>query len=73
MKKHAAENRYTSFESVPLLLKAGDIACMLGLSRIGVWNLLRSGQFPTVTIGSHVMVRREKLFEWLETRERKVR
>ena len=63
------EPRYCSYETIPLLLNAEEIVRVLGLSKSNVYELLRSDGFPTIVIGGRKLVRKEKLFAWLEGHE----
>ena len=61
--------RYYDYESVPLFLDASAIMSLLGLSRTTVYYLLQEKDFPTIEIGKRRMVRKEKLFEWIDAHE----
>jgi predicted DNA-binding transcriptional regulator AlpA len=69
MKEDQRSNRYCSYEQIPLLLDANDIVKVLGLSRSNVYEMMRIESFPALVIGGRKMVRKEKLFAWLENRE----
>ena len=62
-------SRYLSFEEVPLFLDARAIVRTLGVSLTTAYSMLRDPAFPTVTLGSKKLVRKEKLFEWLQAHE----
>ncbi len=49
----------------PLLLKAGDIAKLLGLGRSKVFAMLAVGALPVIRIGRSVRVPRAALEEWI--------
>jgi excisionase family DNA binding protein len=53
-------------ENVPLLLKAGEAAKMMGLGRTKVYEMMASGELPVVRIGSAVRVNRQRLLEWID-------
>ena len=69
MKKDKMIERYSSYEDVPLFLDANDIVKVLGLSRSNVYEMMRANDFPALVIGGRKMVRKEKLFAWLDSRE----
>lgn len=69
MKEDQRNNRYCSYEQIPLFLDANDIVKVLGLSRSNVYEMMRIESFPALVIGGRKMVRKEKLFAWLENRE----
>lgn len=63
------DNHFHSYEDIPLFLNATDLIKLLGLSRTTVYYMLRANDFPTIVIGNRRMVRKEKLFQWLEEHE----
>lgn len=62
--------RFCEYEEVPLFLSCPDIMRLLGLSRATVYSLLKAKNFPTITAGSHLIVRKDELFQWIESHER---
>ena len=60
------EFAYTSFDQLPLVLNAVQLARVLGISRSNAYALLHSKGFPTLRIGKRMVVSKEKLLEWLE-------
>ena len=73
MEANNLATRYSSYEDIPLFLDALDLMNVLGLSRTTVYFMLRSEDFPTIEIGNRRMVRKEKLFEWIEAHEKPVK
>lgn len=73
MEANKAMTRYSNYEDIPLFLDALDLMNVLGLSRTTVYFMLRSADFPTIEIGNRRMVRKEKLFEWIEQHEKPVK
>ena len=59
-------NNITSFEQLPVTLKADEVAAVLGISRANAYTLMRSDGFPTIYIGKRVIVPRDKLIEWID-------
>jgi excisionase family DNA binding protein len=53
---------------VPLLLKAGQVAQLLGLGRSTVFALLAAGELPVIRIGRSVRVPRVALERWVNER-----
>jgi len=49
----------------PLLLKAGDVAKLLGLGRSTVFAMLGVGELPVIRIGRSVRVPRAALEDWI--------
>ncbi len=58
--------KYTSFDQLPLVLNADEVAKVLGISRSNVYCLMHAKGFPTMTIGKRMVVTRDKLVEWME-------
>ena len=48
------------------LLRDVDTADYLGISRTGVWRLLKKGEFPCVRIGGRTLFRREDLDAFIQ-------
>jgi prophage regulatory protein len=55
-----------------ILLRAEEVAELLGLGRTKVFELLTSGELPTVRIGRCVRVRREDVTRWVNDHATKV-
>ena len=51
---------------VPLLLRASEVASLLGLGRSTVFALLADGELPIVRIGRSVRVPRAALERWID-------
>ena len=49
----------------PLLLRAGDVAKLLGLGRSKVFAMLAVGELPVIRIGRSVRVPRAALEDWI--------
>jgi excisionase family DNA binding protein len=52
----------------PLLLRAGEVAKLLGLGRSTVFAMLAAGELPVVRIGRSVRVPRAALERWVDER-----
>lgn len=48
-----------------ILLRATEVAAMLGIGRATVYELMASGAIPTVRIGRSVRVPQEALNRWV--------
>lgn len=57
---------YRSFEELPTVLTAVELAAFLGISQSGAYNLMHSEGFPTLVVGRRMMVLKEKLRMWCE-------
>ncbi|HMM95048.1 helix-turn-helix domain-containing protein [Phycicoccus sp.] len=53
-----------------LLYKVADVAQVLSLSRTKVYELVRSGELPSVRIGGSRRVRGEDLTDYVESLQR---
>lgn len=62
-------NRFQTYEEIPLFLDAKGIVRILGVSTTTAYTMLKDPAFPAVKIGRKRLVRKEKLFEWLQERE----
>ena len=56
----------TSYDQLPVALKADQVAAVLGISRAGAYNLMRSEGFPTLFIGKRMIVPKDKLIDWMD-------
>jgi excisionase family DNA binding protein len=50
----------------PLLLRATEVAHLLGLGRSKVYEMMQTGELPTVKIGTAVRVPRAALEQWVQ-------
>ena len=57
---------YKSYDELPLMLSVPEVAAVLGISRAGAYELVRSDGFPTLKIGSRIVVPKEKFIEWID-------
>ena len=62
MKKY----EYTSFDGLPLMLSVPEVASVLGISRARAYELVKEKGFPSLTIGSRILVPRDKLIAWID-------
>ena len=57
---------YTSYDQLPLALRAEDVAQVLGISRAGAYALFRAEGFPCIHIGKRMIVQRDAFLRWLD-------
>ena len=50
---------------LPMALNANQVASVLGISRAGAYNLMRSEGFPTLFIGKRMVVPKDRLLAWM--------
>lgn len=57
---------YKNYDELPLMLNVVQVAAVLGISRAGAYELVHSEGFPTLKIGSRIVVPKDKLWEWID-------
>jgi predicted DNA-binding transcriptional regulator AlpA len=57
---------FKELEELPITLNATEIAQTLGISKAMAYNLLRSQGFPTLKIGSRLIVSKTAFIMWIE-------
>lgn len=57
---------YKSYDELPLTMNVLDVAKALGVSRGAAYNLLNSSDFPTIHIGTRLLVGKNRFIEWME-------
>ena len=57
---------YKSYDELPLMLSVPEVAAVLGISRAGASELVRSAGFPALKIGSRIVVPKEKFISWID-------
>ena len=57
----------SSYDELPVSLNADQVAAVLGISRAGAYNLMRSEGFPTLFIGKRMVVPKDRLLEWIHS------
>ena len=63
--KHLNKSKYTNYDDLPLMLSVPDVASVLGISRAGAYELVRSDGFPSLRIGSRIIVPKGNLIDWI--------
>ena len=57
------ESVYTAYEDLPLFLNAETVAKLLGISISSSYELMHEKDFPTLRVGSRMVVSKEKFIE----------
>ena len=57
---------YKNYDELPLMLLVPEVAAVLGISRAGAYELVRSDGFPALKIGSRIVVPKDKLIAWVD-------
>ena len=56
---------YHSYDELPLFLNAELVAKVLGVSISSAYELMHEASFPTLRVGSRIVVPKEKFIEWV--------
>ena len=59
------KTKYTNYDDLPLMLSVPDVASVLGISRAGAYELVRSDGFPALRIGSRIVVPKGRFIDWI--------
>lgn len=57
---------YHSYDDLPLFLNADTVAKVLGIAPSSAYELMHEKDFPTLHIGSRMVVPKEKFIAWVE-------
>ena len=60
------DSPFTNYEQLPLFLNANTVAQVLGVSISTAYELLNGPGFPTLRVGSRMVVPKEKFIQWAE-------
>lgn len=55
-----------SYDVLPLFLNAEIVAAVLGVSSSSAYELMHEPGFPTLRVGSRMVVPKEKFMQWVE-------
>ena len=64
------KTQYKTFDDLPLMLSVPDLASVLGISRAGAYELVKEKGFPSLTIGSRILIPRDKLIAWIDEKSK---
>lgn len=53
----------------PELLRMNEAARLLSISRAKAYELVASGELPSIKVGASIRIRRRSLLAWLDDRE----
>ena len=59
------EATYKSYDELPLMLSVPDLTDVLGISRAGAYELVKSKGFPALHIGNRIVIPKEELIAWI--------
>lgn len=60
------EEKFGSYDDLPLTLTVPEVSGVLGLSRAKAYDLVRREGFPSMRIGTRILVPRDKLIRWID-------
>ena len=60
------ESKFKNYMDLPLMLSVPEVGEVLGISRAGAYELVRSKGFPKVKIGNRIVVPKDKFIQWIE-------
>ena len=60
------QSQYQSYDELPLFLNAKMVADVLGVSPSSGYELMREKDFPSLKVGSRIVVPKEKFVAWVE-------
>ena len=58
-------SHYTSYDQLPLFLNAELVAKTLGIAPSSAYELMHERGFPTLRIGSRMVVPKDKFIKWV--------
>ena len=61
------KSEYNSYDDLPLFLNAKMVAALLGVSPSSAYELLHEDDFPTLRVGSRMVVPKEQFLQWVST------
>ncbi len=60
------EKQFRTYDDLPLMLSVQDVSAVLGISRAGAYELVKSEGFPAMNIGSRIIVPKEDFILWIK-------
>ena len=60
------KSKYNSFDELPLMLTVEDVSHVLGIGLANAYEVAHRKDFPTITLGSRIIVPRDKFMAWIE-------
>ena len=59
------ECTYKNYDELPLMLNADTVKDVLGISISSAYELMKEKSFPSLKIGSRIVVPKDKFIEWV--------
>ena len=60
------ESNIKNYDELPLFMNARQVANTLGISKTTAYILMSDEEFPSIKIGTRILVERSKFKEWVE-------
>ncbi len=60
------ESKFKNYTDLPLTLTVPEVGEVLGISRAGAYELVRSKGFPCMKIGTRILVPKDKFLAWID-------
>ena len=60
------ESTYKTYDDLPLFLNAAMVARVLGVAPSSAYELMHEKDFPTLRVGSRIVVPKENFIEWIK-------
>ena len=60
------ESNIKNYDELPLFMNARQVANTLGISKTTAYVLMSDEDFPSIRIGTRILVERSKFKEWVE-------
>ena len=59
---------YKSFDELPMFLNVATVSKVLGISNSSGYVLMHEKDFPSLKVGSRLIVLKENFKQWIETK-----
>ena len=60
------DTKFKSYDDLPLMLSVPDLTEVLGISRAGAYELVKSEGFPMLHIGNRILIPKDELIAWIK-------
>ena len=67
------EIRFKTYDDLSLMLSVPDLTEVLGISRAGAYELVKSEGFPALHIGNRILIPKEELIAWIKENTNRVK
>ena len=61
------ESIYKDYNELPLFLNAKIVAGLLGISQSSAYELMHEDGFPTLQVGTRLVVPKEQFLRWMQS------